>query len=425
MNPGGALFSNGDLAHTLNHQLGKIANAVAGVNEDDLLSSPESDTCRQIEQQFRMEPIVLERGGMIIEPIEDGFATVDQFGRSVRMRQTALTVSVPYTGDRILLTLKPSTFTFNPPRATVREGELLIHWTGPLNPDPDLVKQSLNSQLDTIQQWLDWSTVQVMGYNSAAAQQIAAEVRSRKARVLANRNLQASLGFPMRKRPDAATYAVPITRREIVPRHPTPNFEPFRPEPALDEAQYEAALEVLRNQRNALERSPSTAAKLGEEQIRDILLIGLNSQFEGRAAGEVFNGKGKTDILIREGDRHIFIGECKIWRGPKTITDTLGQLLGYLVWRDTKAALLLFIRSGVPSDIIGKAVNKIREHPNYKRDGRFATDERHDFVFCGNADPNREIQLAFLPFHLPAKTATADRAAADGPAAAAHPISVS
>ncbi|NUK03236.1 hypothetical protein [Streptomyces lunaelactis] len=82
-------------------------------------------------------------------------------------------------------------------------------------------------------------------------------------------------------------------------------------------------------------------------------------------------------------------------------TYTLDQLLSYLTWRDTKSALLLFIRSGAPGDVISKAVAKFREHPNYKHDGKYATDERHDFVFHATSDSSREIKLAFLPFHLP------------------------
>ena len=116
----------------------------------------------------------------------------------------------------------------------------------------------------------------------------------------------------------------------------------------------------------------------------------------------MFNSNGKTDILIREGDRNIFIGECKIWKGPKAISEALDQLLGYLVWRDTKAALLLFIRSGVPSEVVAKAHAMIQEHPNFKRAGRNETEERRDFVLHANGDRSREIRLAFLPFVLPA-----------------------
>ena len=37
--------------------------------------------------------------------------------------------------------------------------------------------------------------------------------------------------------------------------------------------------------------------------------------------------------------------------------------LSYLVWRDTKTALLLFIRSGETTTIIEKAAAEIRNHP--------------------------------------------------------------
>ena len=165
----------------------------------------------------------------------------------------------------------------------------------------------------------------------------------------------------------------------------------------------------MRNARNALERSPSMSAKLGEEETRDLLLVALNAQFEGKAAGEVFNCTGKTDILVRDGDRNLFIGECKIF-DPKNkqsvahvVTSALDQLLGYLTWRDTKAALLLFIRDANVSAIVDKAFAAISSHPNHKRPGRISTEERHDYVLHANGDMNREIHLAFLPFLIATK----------------------
>ena len=76
-------------------------------------------------------------------------------------------------------------------------------------------------------------------------------------------------------------------------------------------------------------------------------------------------------------------------------------LLSYLVWRDTKAALLLFIRSGETTTITEKAAAEIRNHPNFKRvAGTVVASERYDFVLHANGDPNQEIRLAFLPFAL-------------------------
>ena len=99
----------------------------------------------------------------------------------------------------------------------------------------------------------------------------------------------------------------------------------------------------------------------------------------------------------------MFIGECKFWKGPKTILDTLDQLLSYVVWRDTKAALLLFIRDADVTSVMENAVAKVEEHPNYKRKGRHASHERHDFVLHATGDPTREIHLALLPFVIGAK----------------------
>lgn len=40
----------------------------------------------------------------------------------------------------------------------------------------------------------------------------------------------------------------------------------------------------------AMERTP-TAAKLREEELRNLILIVLNANYEGAARGEVFNGQ--------------------------------------------------------------------------------------------------------------------------------------
>ena len=78
-----------------------------------------------------------------------------------------------------------------------------------------------------------------------------------------------------------------------------------------------------------MERSPSAFNNMGEEDLRQHFLVQLNGRFEGAATGEIFNYQGKTDILIRSGDRNIFIAECKFWHGEKAFKDTVDQLLSY------------------------------------------------------------------------------------------------
>jgi hypothetical protein len=302
-----------------------------------------------------------------------------------------------------------------PHNVNLRDHELLLHWDSDVSAStPEAVRAQFDQTIDQITRLVEFIGVDVRRYNQRVRNELPGLIAQRRQKLLGDRNLEAALGYPIRERDDAATYTVPLRRKRIEPEQRNPpgvTSKSFTPEPRLAQADYEEAINTLLNSRNAIERSPSTAAKLHEEELRDILLINLNGRFEGAAAGEVFNGNGKTDILIRQGDRNIFIGECKFWHGPSKFDEAIVQVLGYTVWRDTKAAIILFIRSGNPTAVIGKAVERLEKHSNYKRRGPCKTEDRHDFVLHAERDPDREIHLALLPFvigHSAAGDDTAD-----------------
>jgi hypothetical protein len=173
-------------------------------------------------------------------------------------------------------------------------------------------------------------------------------------------------------------------------------------EPALADAMYQDVLRTLESLGRAFERLPKTASRFKEEELRDVALFILNSNYEGAARGEVFNGNGKTDLLLGWKDRNAFIGECKFWKGPKGFAEAIDQLMGYLVWQDTKAALILFIKQGEPTDVIEKADKTIREHASF-RSASEVTDPavRRDYVMVSAADSKRYIKLALLPVVVP------------------------
>ncbi|MEU1285329.1 hypothetical protein [Kitasatospora sp. NPDC005856] len=177
-------------------------------------------------------------------------------------------------------------------------------------------------------------------------------------------------------------------------------FGDDRPEHATSAAEsYEMALRILRNARTQLERSPRLTAGLGEELTRDILLVALNGYFEGRTTGETTNHRGKTDILVRVADLNVLIAECKIWSGQQSVAGALTQVLGYLSWADTHAALLVFIRSGKPAEVMAKVIHAIESHPNWSRTVRADTRNRQvEFVVRAKQDAAREVSLALIPF---------------------------
>jgi hypothetical protein len=387
--------------------------AMAGLDAwppDDLLNTAEADVTEQLISQVTIELPSLARSEARLEPPVEVLEVVP--GTSRLATVTRFRLVVPLAGKLVLFGMRASRFRDEEVPGVIdkRDSTLLLHCDDPV--DADQAREYFEQTLDQIEQRLEWTRADIQEHNQQMAGKLPAAVAQRRAKLLRDRDLHANIGYPIVKRPDADAYSVPLKPRKITPSRPAPpsgHPNAYVPEPAIDEADYEAVLAVLRNARNALERSPSMSAKLDEEETRDLLLVMLNAHFEGKAAGEVFNCAGKTDILVRDGDRNVFIGECKIFAPnykqsvDNVVRSALDQLLGYLVWRDTKAALLLLIRDASVSAAVDKALGAISSHPNYKRPGKISTEERHDFVLHANGDTNREIHLAFLPFLIAPK----------------------
>ncbi len=157
----------------------------------------------------------------------------------------------------------------------------------------------------------------------------------------------------------------------------------------------------MQNMAHVMERSSCAFASINEEALRSHFLVQLNGHFEGQATGETFNYQGKTDILVRSGDRNIFIGECKYWGGPKKLSETIDQLLGYSSWRDTKTAIILFNRNKEFSRVLEAIPPQVKAHPKFKRDLGKSSETVFRYIFASTDDSNREIYLRIPAFDVP------------------------
>jgi len=395
------LFAKRGLGAVLEATAKKVADRLQTWDSDALLSAPEADIVEELVAEGTVRCPQLLRDEAWMPPPSEARQTWIGYDGPVERRVPQLVLVVPFEGEHEVFMFQAKNFGLNPPRVKKldsRELHIAVEQPGL---DPVVVRANFDAQLDKIEQHLAWSREQVEQHNAQIRSSVPRIVADRRRQLLAVRNVQAEIGFPVRRRSDADTYAVPMKPRTVRPIRPDVSAQhPFKPEPAMAQDDYRAALSVLRAARNALERTPQVATKLGEEEIRNLLLVSLNAQFQGDAGGELFNGDGKTDILIRVGDRNIFIGECKIWDGTASIEQALKQIFKYLVWRDTKAAILLFIRNKDVTAVITKAVEAIEKHPNFKRRGPEDGEDEIDFVMHADGDRQREIHLALLPFAL-------------------------
>lgn len=400
------LWQDGDLRDFLAVLVRSVVEKIEALPEDEILSRSTDDLVAEYAPHAAVAP--LEVGS---EPVDGDVreTTVDVSGdfgwNGDRAKGIEVVAAYEFTGDPRLFRYKPSTFQMVHHEGIVSEGRITIQFTrAGLDMTPDQARAALEPEINRIQAMAGYAAKDATVHNERVDAQLYSIIESRKDRVQKRRDLAGGLGFPLKKRTDAPQ-PVPLQRKPIGmarERSRQPN-EPYRDEPALTSAQYEDAIGVVRSTMLAMERTPSVASGKSEEDLRDQILVQLNGTFTGNATGETFVQKGKTDILVRVEDRHVFVGECKWWTGSAACAAAVDQLLGYLPWRDEKAALILFIDRKDASAVIEKADQTIRGHPAFKRPGPASDDPsaRRNFVLGHPDDPDREIHLAVLFAVLP------------------------
>ncbi|HJT91374.1 MAG TPA: hypothetical protein VJ777_05460 [Mycobacterium sp.] len=383
---------------TLEGQRGRARDTVRSISADRVLSVPIEDLTEEVFDAYRANPIVLHEERVTSTGATDITVYVQGFDREVPVEGTAVEWHIPFDGDDVLFQVRPSSFTLNPPTAEVRGRMLVLRHEGRAPLDPASVKGTFMSRLTEIEKWLDNQRAELEPFNEQLRNDLRTLIEQRQTKVLRDRELDTFLEVPV---PDR-------TQRSSVfsvdpPRLPTPSVrrtsggsQPFSPEPAISNDGFSAILAELASVTAAVERLPQTFAGMPEESLRDVLLVVLNNRF-GPASGETFSRRGKTDIFIPYGadQRAVFIAECKWWQGPSKVGPAVDQLVGYLTWRDTKAALILFSARADPSAVARKAQEELASHRLFKRRGPNVADQP-TFVLHHPDDRNREIEVALL-----------------------------
>lgn len=402
------LFNGVDWNSVDRHQRQELAAEVERVDPDRLLNTSVEDLTSYFAEKFQIDVPVLDIENLVVDQHEkqidvsrDPMRMIMNRSRPFLVVGSEIEVEIPFTGDAEAFKIQPNPFTMNPPRACVR-GSIVSFSVVGTNLQADQVRNQIDRTVSEIQSYLSNLRANVSGLNSQLPNVARTAIESRRAKLLANRHVVASLGFKLKQRENAPnTFAAPEVRRKISPVMPPASSTPYKPEPTLALDDYEHILGVMQGMTQVMERSPSAFHGVDEESLRSHFLVQLNGHYQGQATGETFNYQGKTDILIRSEGRNIFIAECKFWAGPKKLTDTIDQLLGYSSWRDTKTAVVIFNRNRDFSKVLATIRQTVQEHPQFKRTLPGVSETIFRYMFAHRDDRNRELFLTVMAFDVP------------------------
>lgn len=342
------LFSEGDMFATLESQKRVARTFVDSLTPAQVTAATDEELVNHVVDRFRIEPLVIhgdraeaEHKEVDIDVSRDSRYGVFDEDEPCLAKGNQITVRIPFTGEPDLFKVHPSMITPNRPCGRVRQlgdanGEVIITAVLPAADGAEAFNRAIAAEIRQLQDWAGFSKADVDQFNAELPRLARQFVTDRRAHLKKQDELLSKLIIPLNKTTDLPT-PLALPKRVIKPLPPARHVEQ---EYAISAQDYEFVLEVIRHQVRSFEETPAAFRKLEEEELRDVMLATLNTHFGGEAGGERFRRNGKTDISIEFSNRAAFVAECKIWGGPKLVQEGIDQLLGYLTWRDCRAALI-------------------------------------------------------------------------------------
>lgn len=408
------LFYEGDLSNITRALPDQVKKQVDEIPKNQFLNTPEDDLVSHCIETLQIEPLTIYKDRMEQEHSETKVDVSGDFRRATRghgpcyISGIRICVSLPFTGDPSLWRISPHSLVMSPrPFGRVIKGrqagsgivEMIFEF--PTDEQTDQVRKRVEKNLRYLESCISRQREEIEKYNSMLPNTVHQAVNFRRDRIQQHEKIAQILDIPLKHKVGAPEIEPLPIRKKIITQLPTLPKEGFKPEPGIIDDIYDDILKIIRHEGRTWETTPKTYSVHPEEELRDILLAHLNGHYEGVATGESFRKSGKTDIRIEDTSRAAFITECKVWEGAKKLHDGIGQLLGYLTWRDCKTAFLVFNKHNANfSDLLVKIPKVFKNHPRKMKEIVVSEPGEWRFVFRSQDDDSRLLHIHVFVFDL-------------------------
>lgn len=405
-------FSDGTSIIAFENLVEKVIAEINSLDNEYVLKASPTELEKYFVEKILILPLVLHEDKRYIKnqtgiqmDVSRDFLRAAYSRERIVVNGTKVDIAIPFEGTPDLWKIRASTFSLSGyPEIELQNNEVVFSVSFPDDSaDPNNLRAEIERLTKSLVDAVTYLKKDVLTHNNSAPNRIK-DTLARKAKLSQSAvGAVAALGIPMKKKDVEPTFAIPAKRRENPAKRPTVATGKYEDEPFLEEKEYQYILEVLRSMSLVIERNPSSFASLDEEAIRDHFLLQLNGHYEGNATGETFNASGKTDILIRAGNKNVFIAECKFWHGQKTLDEAINQLLSYLTWRDSKCALLVFNKTKDSSAVRQKMHEVMTSRIEHRKTDFHKPDGDSRYVLVKDSDPGREISVTTQLYDIPIK----------------------
>jgi hypothetical protein len=347
--------------------------------------------------EARWEPLLWDESQMTVEPFVTKVQRRDEFrdGQTyqVEVQRFRLRIPIsPHPNRADYFKFGPSKWWGSEPEWEF-EGDVLIH-------EVEATEQGVKKGIEKIRFWLGNRNKEIEESNKQLEDRIRPVWEAKRKQLEERQNtteaLLHKLNIPLHQDPNSKVKPIEIKPRLIrtIMEKPKPTS---KAEAALDRSDVMSLVDFIEQYTRQFEVAPRTYQKMGEEELRDLLVGMMNANYPGSATGETFSKLGRTDISLRVDSGHVLICECKFWSGANAYKDAIDQLFRYLTWRQNYSVLIHFCKLKDMTAAISEGKRAVTEHSSFttgtlqgKSETRFTSRHAHP------QDANKLVEILHL-----------------------------
>lgn len=383
----------------------KVNSTIQSANKEYILNIDEEEYITYLEDKYKLVPLEID---ITSEHIADPIIKKEQrssreWGGSYNVDVYYFKISYSYTGSKELFSISPSSKTITSHNICLESDNtvsFVIHLT---QLEESSFKSAKNDAYSSA--FTNVSNINrfVMSWNNRLRDLIEKQFKAVKEKYVRENSFFAAINIKTNKE-TSNVFSVPTVKKIEVPKPKLSGKRVYTPEPTIADRTYQDILDIVHSVGQSMERKPSLYLGKDEEALRDQFLLFLETRYEGTTAtGETFNKQGKTDILLKYQDgSNLFIAECKIWHGVKQFLEAISQLFDrYLTWRDSKVAVMMFVKNKEFSKTIEIVKAEVSSHQYFVEALDISKDSSFSYKFHLKDDKEKAVFLEVMLFHFP------------------------
>jgi hypothetical protein len=383
-------------------RLADIKNEIKHQGKDYILLVDENEYTNYLVEKYALEPLVLSDMNHIEEPNKSTEHRRDMFDEIYSATSYTFHINYDFTGTAELFGVRPNTRSLTSLQIFIDEQQKKVSFSVKLfKRDPVEFQQEKNRFYEMAFANIGNINTDVSHWNKKLPIDVSRLFTAAKKEFYEENAFYAAVNVKVNPATQTV-FSAPTIKKRNIPQPPSAVKREISQEPTMAVEMYNDALKVIYEVGKSMEKKPSTYKEKDEESLRDQILLILETRYVGiTATGETFNRTGKTDILLKHSNdgSNLFIAECKIWKGANEFTNAISQLFNYLTWRDSKTALIVFVKNKDFTTVLNTIKTSAISHPYFIKHIGNRGESSFSYEFCLPQDNNKPVYLEVIAFH--------------------------